>query len=90
MAKRTGRDAVLKLHSEMLKLVTAYNAVGMFEDAAGAQKMAMALNQFEEDHVITNMAWPPRLVKRDDMIVICPSEDDGTAQSLFCLHKDYK
>lgn len=87
--KRTGRDAVLQLRQEMLKLVSAYNAVGMFQAAASTQVMVISLNKFEEEHVITNMAWPPRLVKRDGMTVICPAEDDGTADSLFALHKEY-
>lgn len=88
--KRSGYDAVMKMHQDFLTLVSAYNAVGMFEEAANAQRMAIALNEFEERHIITNMAWPPRLVKLDEMRVIAPAHDEGHAGSLHGLHKDYQ
>jgi hypothetical protein len=61
MKKQSGRDAVLKMRDEFLLLVAAYNAVGEYKDAQGAQVMAIVLNDFEDNHVITNMEWPPRV-----------------------------
>lgn len=60
MDQFTGRDAVLKMRDEFLQLVTAYNAVGEYSDAADAQAMAVALHKFENDHRITHIAWPPK------------------------------
>lgn len=56
-----GRDAVLKLRDELLQLVTAYNAVGSYKHAQKAQAIAVALHEFENDVIITHMAWPPRI-----------------------------
>lgn len=72
--KRTGRDAVLKMRDDMLKLVACYNAVGAYDDAASAQKMAQALHAFEDRHIITNMAWPPHVVKDADGPMIAPAD----------------
>lgn len=60
--KRTGAEVVLKMRDEMLKLVACYNAIGAYEDAARAQTMAQALHKFEGALILTNMAWPPRIV----------------------------
>lgn len=56
-----GRGAVLKLRDELLQLVTAYNTVGSYKHAAKAQAIAVALNTFEDEVIIINMAWPPRI-----------------------------
>lgn len=63
LAEPEGGWAVLQMRDQFLALVHAYNAVGEYGDAADAQVMAVALNKFEEDHVITDMEWPPRLIK---------------------------
>jgi len=57
----TGMEAVRKMRDEFLQLVTAYNAVGEYTDAADAQAMAVLLNKFEDEHTIANIAWPPRV-----------------------------
>lgn len=85
--KRTGYDAVIQMHRDFLKLVTAYNAVGMFDSAAKAQQMAISLHEFEEAEIITNMMWPPRLVDDNGMKIIAPADPSG---SNFGLHKDYR
>lgn len=56
-----GRGAVLKLRDELLQLVSAYNAIGSYEHAQKAQTIAVALNKFEDDVIITHMEWPPRI-----------------------------
>lgn len=62
MTKLSARDVVLKLRDEMLQLVNVWNAVGEYQDAADAQALAVILHQFEEGHMLTDMAWPPRLL----------------------------
>lgn len=57
----TGAKAVLTMRDEFLQLVTAYNAIGQYKQAAEAQAMAVALNAFEDEHAITDIAWPPRV-----------------------------
>lgn len=59
-SKRTGTDAVIQIRDEFLQLVSAYNTVGEYKNAQDAQAMAIALNLFENAHIITEIAWPPR------------------------------
>jgi len=75
----------MQMHRDFLKLVAAYNAVGMFNAATNAQNMAVALHQFESDHIITNMQWPPRLVERNGMKIIAPVDEEC---SIYGLHRD--
>lgn len=66
MTPQAAGQVVLKMRDEFLQLVTVYNSVGLYEHAADAQAMAVALHRFECDHDITQMKWPPRLVQLAD------------------------
>lgn len=62
-AVESGCDAVTRMRDEFLQLVTAWNATGHYRSAADAQAMAVALDKFENDHIITSMEWPARVVE---------------------------
>lgn len=57
----TGMKAVLRMRDEFLQLVTAYNATGNYNGALDAQAVAIMLNKFEDDHMITSIVWPARV-----------------------------
>jgi hypothetical protein len=58
-----GSAAVQRMRDEFLQLVTAYNAIGEYRQAAHAQEMAVLLNKFENSHIITHYEWPPRIIQ---------------------------
>lgn len=58
----TGRDAVLRMRDDFLQYVAAANEIGDYEGATHAQRIAVALNRFEDGNIITNIDWPARAV----------------------------
>lgn len=62
----TGGKTVLRMRDEFLQLVGAYNTIGSYKDAQDAQAMAIALNNFEERHDITEILWPPQIAGEED------------------------
>jgi len=62
MPKPNGSQAVRGMRDDFVKLVTAYNHVGLYEHARNAQKMVVILHQFEERHNLMPLAWPPVLI----------------------------
>lgn len=65
-AQRSGSEAVIQMRDEFLQLVAAYNAIGEYRKAMDAQSMAIELNKFEDDHHITEIVWPPKVIKEED------------------------
>jgi hypothetical protein len=61
----SGAKAVWRMRDEFLQLVAAYNAVGHYKSAADAQGIAIALDEFENKHVITEIEWPPRVIENE-------------------------
>lgn len=59
------RTHVLNMRDFFLTLVTGYNTVGAYETAADAQKMAVALNAFEDHHNITGLSWPLEVIREE-------------------------
>jgi hypothetical protein len=59
------RGHVLAMRDFFLTLVTGYNAVGAYEAASDAQKMAVALNAFESNHNITGLSWPLEVIREE-------------------------
>lgn len=58
---------VIEMRDDFLLLVQAFNSVHDFRAAIEAQSMVIALNKFEDDHDITQIAWPPRLDEDGDL-----------------------
>lgn len=55
----TGSQAVLRMRDDFVRLVSAYNETGCYPQAQEAQELVIALNRFEDRHVLTEMQWPP-------------------------------
>lgn len=60
-AVRTVSERVLAMRDDFVELVGAFNAAHDFETAADAQLLVVALNKFEDDHDLTQIAWPPSI-----------------------------
>lgn len=58
----SGRDAIMRMRDEFLQAVSIYNEVGLFNSAKDAQKMAISLHKFEDDHAVTELVWPLRTI----------------------------
>lgn len=61
------RALVLDFRDCFLTMVAGYNAVGAYDSAQDAQKMAVSLHKFEEDHPITGLAWPLEVLHDPDV-----------------------
>jgi hypothetical protein len=58
--QQTAQERVLRMRDDFILLVSAYNEAHLFVEACGAQKIAMVLHQFENEEILTDVAWPPR------------------------------
>lgn len=78
MNKSTASMAVRQMRDEFLSLVTAYNAVGLYENAHAAQAMAIMLHKFEDAHNLMDMAWPADIINdHDSGIMIVDTKGNG-------------
>lgn len=59
--KPTGGEAVLRMRDEFVKLAQCYLEMHQYADAQRAAAMAESLTKFEDEHIITNIEWPPRV-----------------------------
>ncbi len=57
----TGGVAVLRMRDDFVKLAQCYLQMHQYADAGRATALAEALNKFEDEHIITNIEWPPRV-----------------------------
>ena len=58
--KPTAAQRVLAMRDDFLILVDAYNKIWRYDHALDAQAMVIALDKFEDEHNITDVAWPPQ------------------------------
>lgn len=77
MARETAEERVIQMRDDFLLLVAAYNSIGEYADALDAQTIAMALNKFEDDHNITEIAWPPERAGEEHDYWLKRPEDFG-------------
>ena len=70
----TAAARVCAMRDDMLFMVEAFNNVGEYERAFEAQAIVIALNKFENDHDITQIAWPPRRDPDDPSDLARPPE----------------
>lgn len=62
-APPTGGEAVLIMRDQFAQLAKCYLEMHSYDQARDATAMAEALQKFEDQHIITNIDWPPKIEK---------------------------
>lgn len=52
-------ERILQMRDDFVLLVVACNAGGDFDTAGNAQSLVCVLNNFENEHNVTDAVWPP-------------------------------
>jgi hypothetical protein len=67
------------MRDDFLMLVNALNAGGDYRHASEAQSMVIALTKFEDDHNVTDVAWPPVADPEGGLLWVGDDSADDTA-----------